>query len=326
VLYKTSVGLLKDLSAGTEVALRSRCLVGRSPGADIRLSAKGSSSEHASIYWDNDHWVIRDLTSRNGTKINGTLMTGLERHLSAGDTIIFGDPAERWLFADNGPPQAVAHREDGVVVIGRDGLLCLPNWDEPLASIYLGKDEWEIDVGGAARPVRDQEIVEMGEHRFRLNLPSNHLTTNRTGIVPEDRSVASAQILFHVSRDEEFVAIDMEVTRVKKELDSRAFHYMLLLLARARQSEQLSGMPNDEAGWLYADDVAKKLGTTPEKLNVDICRARQLVAKTKLVDDPDAIVQRRRSTSQIRLGVSDIIIDGSFSPGSKMRHAASKTR
>jgi hypothetical protein len=303
------VGTLRNLITGVDVVLRTRTLVGRSSRAEVRLIHDGGSSEHASIFWAGAEWVLRDLTSRNGTKINEQVLAGREARLNSGDLIVFGDPRERWSWVDNAAPQALAVREDAIVVAALDGLLSLPDADEPHASVYAGEDGWELEVGGVTRKVRDGESVDVGVHRFRLDLPSVHPTANRTRTFREDRSLSAARMVFTVSQDQEFVALTLEVGRYSKDLSARSFHYMLLELARVRQAEERSGVIPDEAGWLYADDLATRLGTSVEKLNVDIHRARQLIAQTKLVEEPETIVQRRRITGQVRFGVSRVQIN-----------------
>ncbi len=50
-------------------------LVGRSPGADIRLTRGEVSSEHALLRIDGNHLFVSDLGSRNGTDIDGVPIT-----------------------------------------------------------------------------------------------------------------------------------------------------------------------------------------------------------------------------------------------------------
>ena len=48
-------------------------LIGRNPGTDITLLDEGISREHAIVLYDEEQrrYVIEDLQSTNGTKVNG---------------------------------------------------------------------------------------------------------------------------------------------------------------------------------------------------------------------------------------------------------------
>src|SRR6185369_1003044 len=93
----------------------------------------------------------------------------------------------------------------------------------------------------------------------------------------------------------------------------RAFDYMLLTLARRRKSDQQNGFSAEEAGWIYTDDLATQLATTPERLNVDVHRARQVVARLGLFDDPDNIVERR--PGELRVGTGKLTVERSNARG-----------
>ena len=72
--------------------------VGREPESRIVLDDDKCSRRHAEIELDGDGWFIQDLSSRNGTKINGTKITQRER-LTTGDVIGIGDL--ELLFTDD---------------------------------------------------------------------------------------------------------------------------------------------------------------------------------------------------------------------------------
>jgi hypothetical protein len=50
---------------------RSRMLVGRAPNCDCVLPEDCVSRKHAQVWRDHDRWFLRDLGSRNGTRVNG---------------------------------------------------------------------------------------------------------------------------------------------------------------------------------------------------------------------------------------------------------------
>jgi len=45
-------------------------LIGRSVHSDIKLTDTGISREHAAITWEGTHYVLEDLQSTNGTRVN----------------------------------------------------------------------------------------------------------------------------------------------------------------------------------------------------------------------------------------------------------------
>ena len=61
-------------------------VVGRGLGCDLVLADAFLSRQHARLYRDGDAWWIEDLGSRNGTRVNGALLTG-PRRLVPGDRI-----------------------------------------------------------------------------------------------------------------------------------------------------------------------------------------------------------------------------------------------
>jgi pSer/pThr/pTyr-binding forkhead associated (FHA) protein len=65
-------------------------LIGRNPTTDITLLDEGASREHAIVLYDEDQdgWVIEDLQSTNGTKVNGKRVRSAA--LAPGDRIQIG--------------------------------------------------------------------------------------------------------------------------------------------------------------------------------------------------------------------------------------------
>jgi hypothetical protein len=299
---------LRNLNTGTESVVGRSSLIGRSPNAHVRLSASGSSAEHASVRWLGAEWILRDLGSLNGTRVNNRPL-GREWTLVRGDVIVFGDPSERWCWIDGSPPLLRAIADDGAVQEAGGTLLVLSDDRGPQASVYQIDGRWELDMNGQTRAVVDGESVQVGTRRFQLEIPDRQGTLDRTrGLLPE-RRIADATMQLRVSQDEEQVDVQLQLGDGKvHDLPSRAFHYALLLLARLRQQEEQAGAAPDEAGWIYSDELARRLAASPEKLNVDIHRIRQVLARLDLADDVENIIERRRTSGQLRLGIRDVTI------------------
>jgi len=301
---------LRSIATGTEICLGPHTSVGRAKRADVHLSGAGASKEHASIRWDGAAWTLQDL-SRNGTSVSGRLLVGQSLRLHELDEITFGDPSERWQLTDGSAPQPLATRADGQVVRGQNGVLLLPNEDDPIASLYQRDGAWEIDSSGEVSNVDDGQSVHVGGFEYRLELPQLDPELGRTVTVLQDRSILSARIVLQASSDEEHVSVWLESGSAQKKLPDRTLNYMLLLLARARQTDAANGVAADDSGWSYADEFARQLDSSIERLNVDVHRVRRAVGHLRvngvpMFSDADRIIERRRTTTQLRLGVANI--------------------
>jgi hypothetical protein len=119
---------------------------------------------------------------------------------------------------------------------------------------------------------------------------------------------------FEVSADEEHVALVLVQGSAELRLLPRAFNYVLLTLARASLDDRKAGGPDGEEGWRYADDLARELGMEVERMNVDIFRARKQLAEAR-VRGAAALVERRPTTHQLRLGVRRLEVVKSSAKG-----------
>jgi hypothetical protein len=72
-----------SIEAGCAVSL------GRSPDCDYVVRSSAVSARHAELRRAADGWTLRDLGSRNGTRVNGWLVR--EQRLADGDEVTFGD-------------------------------------------------------------------------------------------------------------------------------------------------------------------------------------------------------------------------------------------
>ena len=73
-------------------------VIGRNPTTDITLLDEGISREHALVLYDEDTpgYVIEDLASTNGTKLNGKRVRSAP--LSEGDEIQVGQTLFRFVL------------------------------------------------------------------------------------------------------------------------------------------------------------------------------------------------------------------------------------
>jgi pSer/pThr/pTyr-binding forkhead associated (FHA) protein len=83
-------GRLIHLGADLEYVLETITSLGRSELNTVQVNDHTVSSEHALITFREGHWWLEDLRSRNGTTLNGQLLTSAAV-LTNGDLIGIGD-------------------------------------------------------------------------------------------------------------------------------------------------------------------------------------------------------------------------------------------
>jgi pSer/pThr/pTyr-binding forkhead associated (FHA) protein len=82
--------------------------IGRAEDCDLVVSDRTVSRHHASlIHYDEGGWVIRDLGSKNGTRVNG-VRVDVEAPIEPGDELGFGAAVMR--FAPGGRRLLAADR------------------------------------------------------------------------------------------------------------------------------------------------------------------------------------------------------------------------
>ena len=66
--------------------LEKKLLVGRRESCNIVLRFSNVSSHHCQLFVDSGYWFVKDMGSRNGTKVNGRRISGRKR-LDPNDTL-----------------------------------------------------------------------------------------------------------------------------------------------------------------------------------------------------------------------------------------------
>lgn len=283
------------------VELTNPTLVGRSRSSHLRLDGRHVSGTHATISWTGQQWEVRDLGSRNGTFLNGHRLPSGERGaLTADASVSFGDAADAWRVLSEEPPAAFASA-DREQRRAADGILALPDEDTPEVCVYRAATGWIADAGDRSWQVRAGDTVEAGGRRWRLELPEDLRPTQELG----DGGLSLA---FQVSRDEEHIELVARAGAHTVTLRHRAHSYLLLTLARARLDDTDRDLPETEHGWLYVDDLWPRIASTEGHFNMFVFRARQQFAQAGFAD-ADALIERRRGSRQLRLGVSDLRVE-----------------
>jgi hypothetical protein len=83
---------------------------GREEGVDIVLQDALVSRRHAETRWNEDHWLIADLNSRNGVMLNGARLTAPVK-LNDGDQVQVGGQVFRmYLLPPGGDPTSLSNQ------------------------------------------------------------------------------------------------------------------------------------------------------------------------------------------------------------------------
>jgi pSer/pThr/pTyr-binding forkhead associated (FHA) protein len=127
--------------SGQETAITGPFRIGRDPECQIRIDNNLVSRIHASIWLDQDHLLLRDERSRNGTQLNGRpLVPGEAHYLHHADLVTIGDTV---LTVVSDPPYPRP---------GQHGGLPEQPGDEPPPTANLEKEAVQAVVAAAAAP------------------------------------------------------------------------------------------------------------------------------------------------------------------------------
>jgi predicted component of type VI protein secretion system len=75
--------------SGKTLDVSKATIIGRGDTAQLQISDKAASREHCKVFEQGGAWVVADLNSRNGIKINGVSST--RKNLAHGDKIVIGE-------------------------------------------------------------------------------------------------------------------------------------------------------------------------------------------------------------------------------------------
>jgi len=296
--------VLRELQSARVFTPGSRCLIGRHPACDLQSDNPHISGEHASLRWIGSRWELRDLSSRNGTYVEGKRLAPGERVcLSAGSTFTLGGKTHGYVLLDATPPAASARQtKTGLIRRSTGGLLVLPADESPRVTIFEDRiGQWVAETENESRVVTDHEIVIVDGEGWLLDLPSSAPPTLEGGL--SALMLEPLSLRFGVSRDEEHVEVTVVHQGLAKQLAPRSYHYLLLTLARARLADTEAS--DAERGWVHRDELCRMLATDLSKLNVDVFRARKQLGALGIHGAAE-IIARRPDTGQIRLGIDRV--------------------
>jgi len=305
------MGVICEEATGRTCVLEAHHLIGRSHRCSLQLEELSVSGEHASLRWTGRVWALKDLGSRYGTFLNELcLQPGVAADLKKGDRLTFGREKRIWAITDQGGPEVmVVPAEGGPALFQHDGLIALPSVERPDAVIFQDlAGRWILDQAGQVDVIREHVPFLFEGKPWRLCNASPMQPTSLAGEGRESMALSETQLRFLVSHSEEHVEISARWRGRLIELGARSHHYVLLTLARVRLRDAERGAPPASAGWIDQHELLRQLALGPEKLNLDIFRARRQFGAAGFI--PAAgIVERRAATRELRLGVSSIDLE-----------------
>lgn len=302
------MGQIRQLHGANACQLQSEHLIGRGAQCSLRIEQSYVSAQHALIRWSGQLWQLIDRASRNGTWLGAQrLEAGRPYDLELGANFSFGRTSETWTLEDASPPAVMVTRlSSGHSHVASEGSITLPSDDgtTALCMIHRVKDGvWQLDhPERPSRFIDDGQIFEIDGALYRFSCPQALGATVAES--PEERAV----IAFRVSSDEEFIELSLRYASHVVPLGSRSHNYLLLVLARARLADIAAGLDEANAGWVYKNELADALATTPQQVDGEVFRIRANFAQHS--GESGRVIERRPRTTQLRLGFSEIEIIG----------------
>jgi len=304
------MGLLE--TDGRQCTLGPDQLIGREPGAALRLDDESVSWRHASLRWTGKGWELLDLGSTNGTFVNGQrIAPGARTLLRLGAELRFGESQDAWrLSCADAPMTSVLELSTGQRIFALDDLIAVPENGEPVLFISRqANGVWIAEQGERVWELRDLERLTVGKSQYRFE-PSAAVHATSAGR-SQLMTPSTCALEFAVSRNEEHVEVTIVHQERRLPLRPRAHGYLLLTLARLRTRDQTeAALPPESHGWVYQDELLKMLGTSPPQLAVDIYRARRQFSEAGLLEAAQ-VVERRSTTHELRIGIPKLSIRAS---------------
>jgi hypothetical protein len=289
-----------------EIRFWGETVVGRGH-AGIVIDHRTVSAQHARVSYFDGAWHIRDLGSKNGTYVDGQRVdVGPWRRLEAGARIDLGG-APWFRVADLRPPTMHARSEGGVIALPVDGVLALPSSDAPEVLVMQGNEGHVLERDGREAPVVDGTEVTAGGQLWRIFIGGSDADLFETQPTTPARDLRSTHLVFTEALDVGLVRLCVAADDGQVAISGRSFIAVLLHLARARLADRHQAIEEHECGWRTRRDILGSLKITPEKLNLDLHRARRVLS-AEGVHAVDALIERRRERGMLRIGPGNLTI------------------
>jgi two-component system, cell cycle response regulator len=161
---------------GQHVVVDKQVTLGRDPVVELPLADEGISRRHCAVMPVDDHYVLEDLHSTNGTLLNGNKIEGRQR-LSPGDRIYLGACVVKFTHTDG---LEVTYHQQMDTLVGTDdltGLIAKRRFDalyvraldsarhakKPLTVMMLDMDGLKSINDTHGHPIGGHAIAEVGK-------------------------------------------------------------------------------------------------------------------------------------------------------------------
>lgn len=279
-------------------------ILGRSPRVEFRRNEPVVSGQHAVIGYSSAGWSLRDLGSKNGTWVRRRRLDSGERLiLRVGDSIRLGKSATSLTVTDLDPPPLMAIDEQGTVLCGREGVLALPGEERPELVLFCTKSGYMMERAGTRSSIYSGQRIECQGQMYRVELPT--VEGADTEQLKEVICLSQAWATFEISEDQKHVRITVACDEKEVVIPSRSFCALLVLLAQRRIDDEMKGISGSESGWIGRQELVEELAVTPEKLNLDLHRARRALAAFG-VAETDRLIERRQEAGLLRIGFAGV--------------------
>jgi hypothetical protein len=306
------MGRLRRRDGAERYELIAQTSIGRASDASLRLGQSHVSLQHASLRWTSrGQWELRDLQSRNGTYLNGQRVPpGYPVKLDLGAELAFGSVSDALVVEDVSPPRAMLVRvgEARPPIVLRDALVALPSPEEPSVSLFRDESgQWFIDSRDRVGRLDDGDLITIGTEHWRCCLPTMPDETETLGNVVGLSTLADLELRLAVSPGEDAIELTLRMNGHDVRLGQKACHYLLLVLARCRQGQDLPSAVGVDNGWISVGVLLELLHVSEQRLNVDIFRIRQELKAVGVVDAV-GVIERDPQQRRVRLGTGNVVL------------------
>ncbi len=120
-------------------------------------------------------------------------------------------------------------------------------------------------------------------------------------------TLSQLHLSFLVSRDEEYVALSARAGSRTFNLGDGVYNYLLLTLARRRLADAAERLADSACGWVSQEELDHDPTMAPTQINIGVFRMRARLRGFGVVD-ANAIVERRRTARQLRIGTPHLSV------------------
>jgi hypothetical protein len=165
-----------------------------------------------------------------------------------------------------------------------------------------GDGQWVLEHAGASAPLQHGQAVTLGGRTWVFDLVHTLPGTADAAKGGEN----TLALHFRVTADQEYIELHAIAQDVVHDLGARASNELLWVLAQRRADDCANPeLPDSAQGWVHGVELERMLGGDANRINVDVFRARKLLAQVSAVA-ASTVVERRSPNRLIRLGIGRV--------------------